>query len=243
MRDGWEVLAAIATSISALVIGWQAWWTRKSVKDTEKTLRLTRKELKRGSAVFRDSQRARIDAEMPRLTIAVDAPTYASVGLDEQPESESFTMPRDAGILITTRLRLTVLNDGPRSAPVISRRHFDPTQLDEEFTLKIGEPKYLLVYVQHTLARWIELAMPYLSPGSEAIEEPGFEMTYTFPGDFGAFETHEVILGGSIVEPVPDDSGGWRLALLDPNRYGHFAGVVKPFTRRYWASRIEGRPL
>lgn len=49
--DGWQILAALATTASAAVIAWQAWLTRRSLKTTDQALK--------------EAERARIDAGAP----------------------------------------------------------------------------------------------------------------------------------------------------------------------------------
>lgn len=124
--------AAVATTASVVFIAWQIGLTRKSVQATEKTLEVAREEFENGRLLEVEAQRARIDAEMPRLFVGV---TYESTqawlpdsliddGLSREPQAEEitaekeFSLPRDAGVRVQVSLGLTVTNDGPRRAMV-----------------------------------------------------------------------------------------------------------------------------
>ncbi|MEG9227629.1 hypothetical protein [Aeromicrobium sp. Sec7.5] len=253
----WSTLgAAIATTVSVVFIAWQIRLTRKSVEATEQALALAHQEFRHSETLRVDAQRAAIDAEMPRITVEVysqssevwrvdslepDAVTKAD-STTALPFNEEFIVPRDDEVLLGVRVRLVVSNDGPRRAPLRLDRFGGGGR---EIVLGVGETHSELVGRVQPLREWVSIAE------ARANGEPGEEraiatVVLVHPGDMSAVEVHEVVQGGTVVEPVYANAAGWRLASFDrtlENPFGCVNAVVQPFTRRYWASRRDGRLL
>lgn len=248
----WSTLAAaLATSVSVGFIAWQIRLTRKSVEATESALRVAREEFEHSRVLRNDAQRAAIDSEMPKLTVEV---THQSSevwrsdfrGLGSPASSEEFielevghefTTPRDDGTLLQVRLQVSVSNDGPRRAVVSFN--------GRDVVIKVGETYSEWVTRTQPLSQWIEIAKDRQlgNPGEEPVVA---SLVYIYPGDAGAIEVHEVIQGGTFVEPIPDNFGGWRIrdfARTPSNPTLAMNAVVNPFTRKYWMSRKDERPL
>jgi hypothetical protein len=259
MTDGWGIVAAIATSVSAIVVGFQAWFTRRSVVDTAAALELARQEFARGEDLRVQAERSRIDAEMPRLTVIMGTgftdprePGWVAALVETTGHYETspalarvYVMPRDAETRIDISLQVTVLNDGPRSAALFVSDRLNDDKPDRSIVLGLGETSRFEVTVRRSLRRWIELGVPYIdASGAAPIDESAFELSYTFPGDAGAIENHSVIVGGSIVEREPGNDAGWRVLPFKPEgRYGQVGGGAQPFTRRYRVSRLSEQRL
>lgn len=257
--------AATVTAISAAIIAWQSVQTRRSVKVTEEALELSRKEFDRNTELVAESLKARIDAEMPRLTAVVAhqssrvfnaqvrlPDTHGNLEPEIVPEGTEFTMPRDRLRELTVFVDALVYNDGPRRASLTIG---GPNELGEEVILAVDSPKAHSFRRTETLEEWIKLAQPYLraeqrSPGIEVLETTdapiGF-VTSNYHGDMGGFESHRLVQGGSIVEPVEGNASAWRV--VDPSgRAIHEEGVklnavFMPFERQYYRSRLRNDRL
>jgi hypothetical protein len=89
------IFAALATAASAVFIAFQAVWTRECVMKTEATLEIARQEFARGSLVLADAQRARIDADMPRLSVSITR--QARFGLEPGMREPVFDLDFNSG--------------------------------------------------------------------------------------------------------------------------------------------------
>lgn len=251
----WSTLAAaLATATSVVFIAWQISLTRKSVEATERALEIAREEFNHGQVLRVDAQRGAIDAEMPRLTVEVlhqsrqvwrpditDPNPYGDEEIAEVETGTEFTTPRDDAVPLQVGMRIAISNDGPRRA----RLRLDTQAGSREVIIKAGDVRSEWVTRVQSLAEWIDIYR------ARQNGEPGEERTvasivYIYPGDVGAIEVHKVVQGGTIVEPVPDNAGGWRTRPFErtpEEPYGILNAVALPFTRTYWASRSESRAL
>lgn len=257
----WSTLAAaVATTASVVFIAWQIGLTRKSVQATEKTLEVAREEFENGRLLEVEAQRARIDAEMPRLFVGV---TYESTqawlpdsmiddGLSREPQAEEitaekeFSLPRDAGVRVQVGLGLTVTNDGPRRAMVYVDPSFDPVESRRTVIIEAGKGTFEWIRRTHTVGEWVKYYED--RERGETTDVAVAWVNYVFPGDVGAIEHHKVLQGGSPLEPDPERMGVWRLAKVGqpfgPAKIlGTLGTGVMPFTREYYASMTHMRPL
>lgn len=266
LNDFWTYFQAIATGVGALITAltialvlWQTVLTRRSVRATEASvlatesaLRLARDEYDRNTVLIKDSQRAKIDAEMPRLTTVVSRHATQAWRMDVEGEDGELKvgksvlmMPRDADVPIAVGVRVLVTNDGPRQARFEVYQPRNPSALVGEMVVDNGSSKEVWVRRVESLARWIEIAQIYDAPGGDASlgEATVFEFNYIYPGDLGAIEHQRVLQGGSIVARVPGTPGDWTLASFEAGRYGGLSTVAQPYWRTYYASRSENREL
>ena len=60
-----------------------------------------------------------------------------------------------------------------------------------------------------------------------------------FPGWIGAVENHEVIMGGTVVEPVDGNAAAWRPATAEESSDRQPLATIapQPFERRYFRNR------
>lgn len=254
----WSTLAAaVATGLSAIFIASQVFLTRRSLSATSETLEIARGEFAHAALLRTDAQRAAIDAEMPRLTVEVlkqadrvlrlnrtgtepelFAPGLRSIGVEA---AEELTTPRDNGVPLEISIAIAVSNDGPRRARV----HINHSEGTEVVMLKSSASVTKWVNRVQSLEEWVGIAIER-ERGNPGEEREVASVTYSYPGDIGANETHRVVQGGTLVERVPGNSGGWRIKSLEPNDAnpdGALKAVPMPFTRTYWASRQDNRPL
>lgn len=252
MTDGWGIFSAIATAvgalatgISAIIIAIQTRQTRKSVENANQSLSLARAQSERDKFVFTDGQKARIDAEMPRLSIRpnrespageqtlwgrrVTGQEMAWIGLNAN-ESVGAT---DDPLLFT--IELSIVNDGPRQADLNVLLPAGQRPRVFQYTVASGETRNLTVEWFDTVNEWTKLNASLNASGEDPLTTVA-EIRYSFPGDRGADETHRLVAMGSPI--APHDDGSWVKA----SNLGVGLFVV-PFERIYWASRREGRMI
>lgn len=258
----WSTLAAaIATAASVGFIAWQIRLTRKSVEASEQTAQVALDELNHSRLLQRDAQRARIDAEMPRLSCVVRRQSAeAWLTDDREPVAFStatrakkaavgtvFEMPQDASVRLQVGLEVNVVNDGPRGARVFLDTPYNPEQKRKEEFIEAGGSIRVWVVRVESVERWVDLAKIYDAQGDGRegadADTPILIVTYTYPGDVGAIERHTVIQGGSILIRTRGSSAGWKLAMFGGDRYGGLNALATPFKRTYYASLSENRLL
>ncbi|TAJ48866.1 MAG: hypothetical protein EPO52_05710 [Herbiconiux sp.] len=259
--EAWATLgAAVVTAVTGILIYLQIRQTQRSVKATELTLDLARSEQEVTRNTLVDNAKARIDAEMPRLTVEVthqakdsldpllrgqrDEDTLADLSVI-QPGTK-FILPQDAAREIGVRIGIVVSNDGPRRALIKLGSDHGDRKLHEHM-LDVGKSKHFYLERIHTLAAWIEYAKLHLGDPSEHETSSCVitTITYVFPGDTGAIERHEVIQGGAMLVKTPGNDAGWEIAEFTSGPWGYpsMNAVAMPFTRDYYASFIDERRL
>ncbi len=165
-------MAAVATGVSAVFIAWQIGLTRKSVETTEKTLQVAHDEFERGRALQIEAQRARIDSEMPRLTVSILSQSYQAWFPDErvpQPlDSRDTAADAEPGHLfqrrtdLDTRVQVAVsiriANDGPRRAVVLAGAAYaDGDDRQRELVVPVGEHVDFWARRIHTVREWLDI--------------------------------------------------------------------------------------
>jgi hypothetical protein len=232
-----EWIAAGATALSAVVIAWQAWQTRRSVQASEKAVEVAQ-------AALTESQLARVESGVPRLIVTTSA-FPASEKLwrhDVSPsvlvaETDVFKLPRDAKTGLSFSHTFKVRNDGPGTvAPRFSGSggawvHFSPEPI-----LSGTEKEYTFT-VRLSVARWVKI-LASETPGDEA-ESPicaTIDVVYSGPRDSDVDETHRIIVRGSALQAVEDAEGDWR-RYKDDDWNTTVTARVAPATRTYWRSR------
>lgn len=256
--------AGIATAASAVFIAFQAFETRKSLVYTRKALRLTRADQKRSQRTFKEAQKSRIDAEMPKLALTItsqknqlfDGDSWAgdprSLPLLEP--GTSWGLPATPQALIGAQITVELTNDGPRRVVLALEEPGNPhsLQFNRQLTLGVGETIALRVSRVHPLSEWVRLANLYENPsvgvdGGLESNYPIFSIMYIYPGDMGAIERHTVLQGGSPITPSAPGSDAWVIGdvLFNPSHAeGHgLNAVVQPFTRTYYLSRSENKRM
>jgi hypothetical protein len=252
------LLAAIATGISAIFIAVQIGLTRKSVETTEKTLKVAHDEFERGRDLQLEAQRARIDNEMPRLTVTVisqssqawlpDQTTPDPYSLepraDEVEVGRTFQRRTDLDTRVQVAIWIRVANDGPRRALVnLGAAYADGDDRHQELVVAVGEHVDFWARRIHTVREWLDIHDKWHA--GEAHDVNIAEVVYIYPGDVGAIERHNVLQGGSVIEPTPEED--WSVQVAKFKRSDGNApslnAVVQPFTRDYFASRLASERI
>lgn len=253
LRMDWVALvAALATSASAVVIAVQAKHTRRSAEASEKAVAVANDTL-------REAQIARIDSNTPRFFVAAEGflsgvATLEPVGADHSEVVDServFRMPRDGDDSLALAYFLRIHNDGPGTLQLMCSGPFtlggpDPEEhVDEEgrlslqvvrqMTLAPGTSRRGSFVVERRISDWVRIAEG--SGRGEASEGWRFEVVAKGTGDMDVDVTQSVVVTGSPMMRVPREDGAWRVTR--PLHRG-IRGAAEPAVRTYWRSRTNG---
>lgn len=242
-----DYVAAVATTVSAGVIAWQAWQTRAAVKASETSAEASNSAVTVAQAALRESQLARLEAGVPRIFVIaqpwVDASKvwgYPRGGNGwermEIEESEVFKLPRDGARKLRVEHRITVRNDGPGSVQLMSAPvgiAYENGDLYNVFAA--GETREGTYSITKTVEEWVGLSEA-VARGEKPVAHR-LTLTHTGPRDADVSETHEIVVTGSCLIPVADAAGDWTIegTVFDTN----MSARVLPARRRYWRSRSQ----
>lgn len=234
-----EYVAAIATSVSAIVIAWQAWLTRSSVKASERAVTLA-------EATLRESQIARVEARVPALSVQSssmvnrdgtfwlrDAWTKESV-----PGDYVFVLPRDQDVSLFSQHKFTVRNDGPGTATIGMDANPGFIASTASLVIGAGEEIEYGANIQLKVTEWIKRIPTEKDAEGKLIYPECGRITVTYDGvrDSDITETHEIVLRGSVLAPIEDAHNTWR-RLFEADWAEVMPVTVLPATRTYWRSR------
>lgn len=238
--DWLDYAAAGATAISAGVIAWQAWLTRRTLKSTEASVQIAQDGLKEARFV-------RLDANVPRLHFEVDKPAGAfrvfgwdrdeSVNLDDV----TLKMPKDGDDWITFDLPARIHNDGPWSASVELNHIFTPvdaTRWGKKFMIPPGTTLIGAINLNSDVSYWVEAAQHEVQE-SKTFKPLRITATYSGNRDSDVDEIHSFTLLGSPIAAVEKQLGDWRARGRDDFNSG-LRLIPHKVERVYWRSRKAG---
>lgn len=86
--------------------------------------------------------------------------------------------------------------------------------------------------IGRSLAEWVDIYRSRKNgdPGQEFT----FELMYVGSGDSDVVEYHRINTGGTLVEPIENQDGAWRIASVFER---NFDSETQPLERVYWKSR------
>lgn len=230
MEPGWiEYVTALATLGSAIVIAAQAVLTRKTVLVAQSALR--------------ESQLARLEAQVPRIFVTTDRyldeatirATPAGEALFQTHAlegNEVFKLPRDAHLSLAVSHEFKVRNDGPGSVSVQVPSNVSPASAESDLVIGAGESLIYKVNITETVARWIELSKQ--KDAATPLQEcHRVTVTYRGPRDADVWEHHDIVFRGSLLEEVVNATGDWQVPLFIIS----VEVAVLPAIRDYWSSQ------
>jgi hypothetical protein len=234
----WEIAAALATTLSALVIAWQAFLTRKSVAASEKAVTVAQ-------AALVESQIARIESGAPRLSVTrvgwfdvaeakvrFEGKEARLVNVDDV-----FKLPRDGKVSLGIHIELEVRNEGPGTATLMVGAAVDKNSYGYRMELAPGVSEKTSVFFERPVAEWIALTDEVGDDGSRESKKAGsITVIYCGPRDADLDEVHTMEVRGSLLLPVEDAQGDWR-PHHDPFETQSFHVAQSVVTRTYWRSR------
>lgn len=230
--------AAIATGASAIVIAIQARYTRESVQASQAAVLVAHETL-------RESQLARLDANAPRLFLTFSRNSfedaYAIKGVTRSaatqvaPDDHVFRLPRDKDWKIGCDLSMTIRNDGDRSVQLIVTPGLTVTPKKYPSKILVLGPGISIegtYKVERSLQEWVDIAKQRAAGNQGHLFI--FEASYTGAGDSDVTESHRVSTEGTLVAPVKDEDGAWRVANIFEREMDT---SMQPIERTYWKSR------
>jgi hypothetical protein len=258
-------VAAITTAVTIIFIAKQTSATRRaaeaadtSVKVATDALALASKEHQQTRFLTLESIRGRIDAAMPQLTVSevrLDWPPLVPSSFGEaQPYSPAapYRLPRQAPERLMVRAYFTLSNDDSRTVTLtFSQPVYQSTSTDREVfdqvTLAPGKSlREHYFEVDRSVGEWVDIWNERNETRAGGPEQRFYAM-YTAPADTGAVDYYNIVVAGTLVEPVPDETGAWRvIANGGPSATGAIGAIVavpQTNTRVYWLSRERGLQL
>lgn len=228
--DGWQITAAIATSVSALVIAWQAFETRRSaaasnkaVRIAEESLNVARKEGDRSTALVAESVKARLDVGAPSLSFRKDS----SAGEENefvqwdprQPESEmqpfhlGFHVPQHNERMVWLKPKVIAENHGALPVTLHSSQpvfHVLSTGQWENPRQAVGLPSGAKVrcgvLIGGTLSSWVTASK---QAGMENGYRPTFQFVSEVNSNSGVVNIQRIEIQGRVARELSE--GQWSL--------------------------------
>ena len=257
--------AAITTAVTIIFIAKQTGATRraaeaadKSVKVATDALALASKEHQQTRFLTLESIRGRIDQAMPQLTVSqvrLDWPPFVPSSYGEAQryqQAEPYRLPRQAQERLMVRAYFNLSNDDSRTVTLTFSQHvFQSTATDrqalDQATLEPGSSlKEHYFEVARSVGEWVDI-WNGRNETRGPVEDYRFYAMYMAPGDTGAVDYYNIVVGGTLIEPVADETGAWRVianAGLSPvGAIGAIVAVPQPNTRVYWLSRERSLQL
>lgn len=260
IESGW--VAAVAAVVAAGVVVWQSWETRRSAQASERALVTANEALDLSRQQTSEAVRARIDAATPAISVQLEQdvdwpPLEPSRHYQGEPNpihsglrDEPMHMPRDKDRPIMVRAAVVIRNDSGRHVRVdlsqlFAHRSMQP--LDSPYDLPPQGTAGGWCAVTHTLAEWIEIyqARAESAPGYTSDEVVG-SVLYNDPADTGAVDRWDLVISGTVVEPVADLASGWTI-IPEARRLSGAAGAIGAGVplrhRRYYLSKSRNQEL
>ena len=150
------------------------------------------------------------------------------------------------------RAYFNLSNDDSRTVTLTFSQHvFQSTATDrqalDQATLEPGSSlKEHYFEVARSVGEWVDI-WNGRNETRGPVEDYRFYAMYMAPGDTGAVDYYNIVVGGTLIEPVADETGAWRVianAGLSPvGAIGAIVAVPQPNTRVYWLSRERSLQL
>jgi len=251
--EAWSTFAAvIVTTITVIALIVQIGLTRKSIAQSERSVTATQ-------AALSEARKARIDQEMPKLTVVVDQQPGIGAGrVITNPNgawgkpvpidpSREFITPGDGGELLSSTTVISIQNSGPRPAELEVLARCDYGEKTHRILVGVDETKTFDLVRVHAVSQWVQFTKfglfglrpneaPPTRPNGTEMRGLGEEIAvikYEFPGASGAVDTYRVVQTGALLDPVSGNDSGWVLKDPTGNPAWALTSDVLPFERAY----------
>jgi len=253
------IAAASAASVSAVVVAWQAFETRRAASAAVASLDLTRaaqgaaeQSLAAAVQLAAEAARSRRDARAPRIDVRLEGePDWpplepSPIGEPQPLLGTEYRVPRDEDRRVLVRQRLLITN---QEAYPVALQAIQIVPADAPGVMNVplvhvppGETVSLLCQEARSLRAWIEVAEDREAgrPGAEVVGGLWHSDSY----DDGVVDYWRVRIGGCPVRSIPAETGGWFVVS------GWVTGATAPLDsgldprrRRYFMSKAENREL
>jgi hypothetical protein len=247
------VAAAIATSISAGVIAWQAWETRRTAQAARESLKVGQESLDTARQLAAEAFRARLDARGQALRVHVAPPEWPPLEPSRYGEPQplpggiEYRMPRDADRRVMLRARLEIRNEGARDAKIALHPPLipegepgPPPSTGYERVLAPGKRLEARLDEARRVGEWIDSWRR-----RETSQEPGSVIVATIvcsdAFDEGVIDRWRIEMYGTPLRPIPQDDSGWVLNQPTgmPGGTPPLWAWVTPHERLYYISKIR----
>lgn len=238
-EPNWLDYAAPAIAgVSAIVIGFQAWYTRQSVVESKRAVGAAEDAVDVAQRALTQSQLARLEGSVPRIWVSsegsfgYEAKKLIGHSMMEVEANEIFRMPSDSALILRTMVPIRIHNDGPGSAQLHSSRALireDGHNVGRDVLIRPGESFTGHFSVVKMVSQWVAL--------SEQTDERlalAIQITYRGPKDADVDEVHELCVYNSLLGEDKTKVGDWSVASFYGER---MTARVSPATRTYWQSR------
>lgn len=265
-------VAAVVTAITIIFVAKQTRATAKAAKEAQRSadaahraldhsqtqLEYSHQQHQQSLYMATEAVKARIDADMPRLStedIAVLPGIF--MGDDSHPMT-AFSDPGDRTRPIAHRVRFTIRNDGPRTAKLLFSHPLKyhkillggsegiqlRSRVQDSVPLGVGEALVGELTLTSEAGYWMDVAQTRAA-GKQPDSYPQFSIRYLTDADTGAHENHTVILSGEALKQDPNQRGLWHPISTDlMNGEGsEFGAFAEPVRRFYFSSRVRNEAL
>lgn len=265
---GW---AALATTASAVVVGWQAWETRRTAQAAEdalgvaredlssaqKSLALANRTLETTQAQHLDAVRARLDARAANLRVEVDplpswpplAPSQMGGEPQPWPHGHEFRTGRDLGEPIVLRTVVKVRNAGTQPASVtihpplrLAEQQYPTSPYASEVVIEGGGTVAAVLEESRPLEAWMT-NWDDRQQGRNPSNVVTAQIVYSDPWDNGVIDRWTLELTGVPVRPVDGDDAAWRLNHWGDRMPPNVWAHVAPAERLYFLSKARDEGL
>jgi len=252
-------LGTAATAITVVVIGFQAWETRRSAEVAQAALHKTDDAIKVSDRLAIESAKARLDARTPHINVSVmqtiwpptRPPLFVSGPGQPIASDAEFRVQRDTTTEILLEAVCRVTNESAVTVQVglnnISVQgdyatgtawQYPGTYLQR--SIPPGGWLDFMVREARSVADWAANAEDRTNgvPGRNVIVA---EVIFSDTFDNGIVDNWRVEISGYPLEPVPGDPGTYRITQLAPgNASLPIAATTPPKRRRYFLSKELG---
>lgn len=199
--------------------------------------------------------RARIDAMMPAVTVRADErPTWPPVSnlvlltLHRVGEdADLLHLPKDGRLAIIVRVHLEIANNSERRVELSVAGPWsddDGSSRADKLLLNPHGVAAGWIDVERTLEEWVEIYRVRDGTRTGGLSHVAY-VSYRDQADCSAVDSWQVEVGGTPVEPVPQQEGAWRIAAspeMGPGGNGVTAmSAVVRHERIYYISKELGR--
>jgi hypothetical protein len=243
------VLAAVATTASAVVIAWQAWETRRTAAATEKTLVVGQESLSTSKALAVEALRTRLDARGQALRVHVAPPAWPPLQPSDfgdaqpLPHGHTYRMSRDRDEQLVLRAELEIRNEGNRDATLVLIPPLRPQGESGPYpphgyqrVVPRGGRLQATLEEARPISQWVQNwddaqagRPPSVVIVAEIVCSDGF--------DEGVIDRWRIELTGRPIRPIDGDDSGWALNHQLDAAPRPISATVPPQERLYYLSK------
>jgi hypothetical protein len=253
--EAWSTFAAVlVTAVTVAALIYQIYLTRKSIAQSERSVTATQ-------AALSEARKARIDQEMPKLTVVIDRqpgigqgwtitnPNGAWGSPTAIDATREFVTPRDGAELLSSTTVISIRNSGPRPAEIEIVAKYEYGEKTHRILVGVDEIKTFDLVRVHSVGQWAEYTKfgegmfgrwaggpPPARPNGTSmhgLEEEIALVTYSFPGASGAVDTYRVVQTGALLDGATGNDSGWKLKDPAANPAWALRTDILPFERSY----------